>query len=79
MGVSEGKPLGEWFGPNTISQVLKKLVVYDEWSNLVVHVAMDNILISEDVRIMAAHQVKKSYQRCSKNELIILKNENIFK
>lgn len=57
MGVSEGKPLGEWFGPNTIAQVLKKLVVYDEWSRLAVHVALDNILISDDVKIMAAHEV----------------------
>ncbi|KAI1700664.1 peptidase family c54 domain-containing protein [Ditylenchus destructor] len=54
MGVSEGKPLGQWLGPNTIAQVLKKLVVYDDWSQLAVHVAMDNILISDDVRIMAA-------------------------
>ena len=23
MGVSEGKEVGEWFGPNTIAQVLK--------------------------------------------------------
>ena len=23
MGVSEGKPVGSWFGPNTIAQVLK--------------------------------------------------------
>lgn len=23
MGSSEGKPIGEWFGPNTVAQVLK--------------------------------------------------------
>lgn len=23
MGVSEGKPVGSWFGPNTVAQVLK--------------------------------------------------------
>uniref|UniRef100_A0A915CSF9 Cysteine protease n=1 Tax=Ditylenchus dipsaci TaxID=166011 RepID=A0A915CSF9_9BILA len=56
MGVSEGKALGEWLGPNTIAQVLKKLVVYDDWSSLAVHVALDNILISEDVRIMASQE-----------------------
>lgn len=50
MGVSEGKPVGEWFGPNTVAHVLKKLTIYDEWSRLVVHVAMDNILIMDDVR-----------------------------
>ena len=53
MGVSEKKALGEWFGPNTIAQVLKKLVVYDDWSKLAIHVAMDNILISSDVKEMA--------------------------
>lgn len=53
MGVSEGKPIGEWFGPNTIAQVLKKLAIYDDWTRLAVHVAMDNVLISDDVRIIA--------------------------
>lgn len=53
MGVSEGKALGEWFGPNTIAQVLKKLVIYDDWAKMAIHVAMDNILISSDVRAMA--------------------------
>jgi hypothetical protein len=53
MGVSERKEIGEWFGPNTVAQVLKKLVVYDEWSRLAVHVALDNLLIDADVREMA--------------------------
>lgn len=57
MGVSEGKPLGSWLGPNTIAQVLKKLAIYEDWSFIAVHIAMDNILISEDVRIMASHAV----------------------
>ncbi|KAK3596622.1 hypothetical protein CHS0354_039799 [Potamilus streckersoni] len=52
MGVSEGKAVGHWFGPNTIAQVLKKLVVYDEWSSLVIHVAMDNTVIEEDIRCL---------------------------
>uniref|UniRef100_F1KYE7 Cysteine protease n=1 Tax=Ascaris suum TaxID=6253 RepID=F1KYE7_ASCSU len=53
MGVSERKQIGEWFGPNTAAQVLKKLVVYDDWSRLAVHVALDNLLIASDVRTMA--------------------------
>jgi len=28
MCASEGKSLGEWFGPNTIAQALKNLSVY---------------------------------------------------
>lgn len=27
----------------------RKLVVYDEWSSLVIHVAMDNTVIEEDI------------------------------
>ncbi|XP_060064058.1 cysteine protease ATG4B-like [Ylistrum balloti] len=50
MGVSEGKAVGQWFGPNTVAQVLKKLAVYDDWSNLVIHVAMDNTVIENDIR-----------------------------
>ncbi|VDK77389.1 unnamed protein product [Litomosoides sigmodontis] len=53
MGVSEGKEIGEWFGPNTAAQVLKKLVIYDQWSRLAVHVALDNVLITSDIRTMA--------------------------
>ncbi|KAL4219919.1 Cysteine protease atg4b [Mactra antiquata] len=52
MGVSEGKQIGQWFGPNTVAQVLKKLVVYDEWSSLVIHVAMDNTVIQDDIKCL---------------------------
>ncbi|CAI9741607.1 Hypothetical predicted protein [Octopus vulgaris] len=52
MGVSEGKTVGSWFGPNTIAQVLKKLSVYDEWSAIVTHVAMDNTIIEDDIRTL---------------------------
>ncbi|KAG7199641.1 hypothetical protein KM043_014235 [Ampulex compressa] len=48
-GASEGKAVGQWFGPNTIAQVLKKLVVYDEWSSITIHVALDNTLIINDI------------------------------
>lgn len=49
MGETEGKEVGQWFGPNTIAQVLKKLVAYDEWSSITIHVALDNTLIVNDV------------------------------
>ncbi|XP_078048355.1 autophagy-related 4a isoform X1 [Augochlora pura] len=48
-GASEGKDVGQWFGPNTVAQVLKKLVVYDEWSSITIHVALDNTLIINDI------------------------------
>ena len=76
MGASEGKQVGEWFGPNTVAQVFKlvrinskwkerrfsliriptildyvfrKLAVYDEWNNIVLHVALDNSLVTNEV------------------------------
>lgn len=49
MGASEGKEVGQWFGPNTVAQVLRKLVAYDKWSSLVIHVALDNTVVKEDI------------------------------
>lgn len=70
MGDAEDKRVGEWFGPNTIAQVLKykiveliffhrkhsikkkffrKLVKYDDWSALNLHVAMDNNIIIKEI------------------------------
>ncbi|PIC54788.1 hypothetical protein B9Z55_003895 [Caenorhabditis nigoni] len=53
MGVSEGKEVSEWFGPNTAAQVIKKLTIFDDWSNIAVHVALDNILVKQDALTMA--------------------------
>lgn len=50
MGVGEGKEIGQWFGPNTVAQVIKKLVLFDDWSDLAVHVAMDNTVVIEDLK-----------------------------
>ncbi|XP_014249593.1 cysteine protease ATG4B-like isoform X2 [Cimex lectularius] len=49
MGASEGKQVGDWFGPNTVAQVLKKLARYDDWSNLAVHVALDNTIVLNEI------------------------------
>uniref|UniRef100_A0A8C3YIT8 Cysteine protease n=1 Tax=Catagonus wagneri TaxID=51154 RepID=A0A8C3YIT8_9CETA len=50
MGVGEGKSIGQWYGPNTVAQVLKKLAVFDTWSALAVHIAMDNTVVMEEIR-----------------------------
>ncbi|XP_076454099.1 cysteine protease ATG4B-like isoform X2 [Babylonia areolata] len=50
MGESEGKSVGQWFGPNTIAQVLKRIVCYDEWSNINIYVALDNTVIEDEIR-----------------------------
>ncbi|XP_063702807.1 cysteine protease ATG4A isoform X2 [Culicoides brevitarsis] len=49
MGNSEDKKVGEWFGPNTIAQVLKKLVKYDDWGSIDIHVALDNVVVTEEI------------------------------
>lgn len=51
MGVSEGKEVGQWFGPNTVAQVLRKLSLYDEWSSMVLFVAMDNTVIVDEIKL----------------------------
>lgn len=50
MGESEGKAVGQWFGPNTIAQVLKRMAIYDDWSRLAIHVALDNTVIEDDIK-----------------------------
>ncbi|PIO38054.1 hypothetical protein AB205_0207690, partial [Aquarana catesbeiana] len=55
MGVGEGKSIGEWYGPNTVAQVLKKLALFDEWNSLAVYVSMDNTVVIEDIRKMCRH------------------------
>jgi cysteine protease ATG4 len=49
MGSSEGRAVGEWFGPNTVAQVLRKLVMYDDWGNLQVNVALDSIIATDEI------------------------------
>lgn len=61
MGVSEGKLIGEWFGPNTVAHVLKKLTVYDDWSSLAIHVAMDSVVVLDHVRVVC--QTKPRHSR----------------
>lgn len=52
MGVQEGKNVGEWFGPNTVAQVLKKLSVFDDDNDLSIYIAMDNTICIEDVETL---------------------------
>ena len=56
MGVAEGKAITDWFGPNTIAQVLRKLCRADRHTPLGVHVAMDNVLVVDDVHRMLARR-----------------------
>ena len=49
MGVQEGKEVGQWFGPNTIAQSLRRLARFDKDLPLTIHVAMNNTVILKDV------------------------------
>ncbi|GAB6020169.1 Cysteine protease atg4b, variant 2 [Chamberlinius hualienensis] len=60
MGESDGRAVGQWFGPNTVAQVLKKLAVYDEWSSIAVHIAMDNTLAISDIKKLCLQSPTKS-------------------
>lgn len=56
MGAIDGKQVGDWFGPNTVAQALKKLAEYDDWSNLAIHVALDNTIVIKDIKKLCLKQ-----------------------
>ncbi|XP_076805946.1 cysteine protease ATG4A-like isoform X2 [Clavelina lepadiformis] len=58
MGVPEGKEVGQWFGPNTIAQVLRKLSQFDQEHVLAFHVAMDNTVSIEDIEKVCSQPIK---------------------
>ncbi|EDV28478.1 uncharacterized protein TRIADDRAFT_20340 [Trichoplax adhaerens] len=62
MGVSEGKKISQWFGPNTAAQVLKKLIMFDEWSQMGVYVAMDNIVVIDDIKKICHNHITRTSQ-----------------
>lgn len=72
MGVGEGKPVGEWYGPNTVAQVLKKLSLFDEWNSLTVYVSMDNTVVIEDIKKQCLHhdhESRASHPRSASGDL----------
>ncbi|CAF1360784.1 unnamed protein product, partial [Didymodactylos carnosus] len=71
MGTSEGKEIGQWFGPNTIAQVLKRLASNEFDKQVTIHVAMNNILIIEDVLKLCRLNSKQQSQSA-----VVYSNEN---
>ncbi|XP_037070026.1 cysteine protease ATG4B-like [Pollicipes pollicipes] len=45
-----GKPVGTWFGPNTVAQALRHVAAHDTWLQPVLHVAMDSCVVRDEVR-----------------------------
>nr|XP_002128504.1 cysteine protease ATG4A isoform X1 [Ciona intestinalis] len=62
MGVEEGKEVGQWFGPNTISQVLRRLSQFDQENVLAIHVAMDNTVCIEDIERLCSTTPTTQYE-----------------
>jgi cysteine protease ATG4 len=48
-GTDFSRKIGEWFGPNTIAHVLKKLTDLDSWSQIGVVVATDMAVIMKEL------------------------------
>lgn len=55
---SEKRSVGEWFGPNTMAQVLKK-ICFDKSLGISVHVAMDSVISKLDVETEFNRKDKK--------------------
>lgn len=49
-GKEMDKNVGQWFGPNTVAQVLKKLASEDGNTDIVIHVAMDNMIVTSEIK-----------------------------
>eukprot|EP00118_Oscarella_pearsei_P005315 m.24318 g.24318 ORF g.24318 m.24318 type:complete len:453 (+) comp28603_c0_seq4:68-1426(+) len=49
-GVDFNRRIGEWFGPNNMCHVIRKLSQFDDWSSLTVHVAMDMTVIIKEIK-----------------------------
>ncbi|MCL4132760.1 UNVERIFIED_CONTAM: hypothetical protein GTU68_057165 [Idotea baltica] len=62
LGVSEGKKVGQWYGPNTVAHVLKKLTTFDHWNNIIVNVVMDNVFIKDEIRLSSLDPNDKSFR-----------------
>ncbi|RMZ93065.1 cysteine protease ATG4A [Brachionus plicatilis] len=64
MGVGEGIPVGKWFGPNAIAQVLNKLTTYEESNHLRFYIAMDNCIFIDEI-----YELMKTCNKCIKCKL----------
>lgn len=69
MGEStERKPIGTWFGPNTVAQVLKKLATFDQKDHMKFHIAMDNMVVIDEIKASA----RSGSETCLWNPLILV-------
>ncbi|XP_040580883.1 cysteine protease ATG4B [Lepeophtheirus salmonis] len=48
--IQSKKPVGTWFGPNTVAQVLRKLSIFENSIPINIHIAMDNTIIVDEIK-----------------------------
>ncbi|XP_062521684.1 cysteine protease ATG4B-like [Corticium candelabrum] len=49
-GVDFNRAVGQWFGPNNMCHVIRKLAEFDHWSSLAVFVAMDMTVVFSEIK-----------------------------
>ncbi|KAG8185782.1 hypothetical protein JTE90_000763 [Oedothorax gibbosus] len=59
MGSMLEKQVGQWFGPNTVVQVLRRLSEEDTENDINLHVAMDNMVIKSEIRQLFRKKAKE--------------------
>uniref|UniRef100_A0A5K3FVR2 Cysteine protease n=2 Tax=Mesocestoides corti TaxID=53468 RepID=A0A5K3FVR2_MESCO len=57
------KPVNSWLGPNTAAQTLKKLSVFDRWSNLAIHVTTEDGIVVPEIKMLCRQSSTSS--RCN--------------
>ncbi|GAA47364.1 autophagy-related protein 4 [Clonorchis sinensis] len=62
LGMALDKPIGSWFGPNTVAQVIKKLCAYDPCTNWYVHISVeDGVIVDEIISASPMCEVKRFF------------------
>nr|CDS31977.1 cysteine protease atg4b [Hymenolepis microstoma] len=49
------RKIGDWLGPNTAAQILKKLAINDRWTNLYTHVTAEDGVVIEEIKNLCYH------------------------
>ncbi|VDN97647.1 unnamed protein product [Rodentolepis nana] len=49
------RKVGDWLGPNTAAQVLKKLAPCDRWTNLYTHVTAEDGIVIQEIKNLCYH------------------------
>ncbi|XP_071036549.1 cysteine protease ATG4B isoform X2 [Parasteatoda tepidariorum] len=66
------KRVGQWFGPNTVVQVLRRLIEEDVENDISIHVAMDNMVIKSEIRKLFRVEKRCSSSQESESSAVLL-------